>query len=351
MSKSGNRTLSNARNAKQDEFYTRFGDIENELKHYKAQLRGKTVFCNCDDPYESNFFKYFALNFNILGLNKLISTGYALLPLLDIEGLKPEGKEPYAIEINEVPDHNGKGATDLSDVEYLLRHDANTSRALDGDETYNGGDFRSGECLELLKQADVVVTNPPFSLFREYVSQLVEYKKQFLIIGNKNAITYKGLFSLIRDNMLWIGVTPMGQDMLFSIPDDYARRMVEEGKEGSNYKVVEGKIYGRSPSIWFTNMDNPKRHEEIALFKKYSRMDYPNYDNYNAIEVGRVADIPEDYRGVMGVPISFLDKYNPEQFELIGSNRDVGQDPDGVYGRSTILNGKETFKRLFIKRK
>lgn len=354
----GNRALSNAKRAKQDEFYTQLGDISNELKYYKAQLRGKTILCNCDDPFESNFFKYFALNFDALGLRKLIATSYVKspivggqLPLLDIEGLKPEGKEPYAIEINEVPDVNGNGATGLDDVKYILEHNAKTSRKLEGDDTYGAGDFRSRECVEFLKQADIVVTNPPFSLFREYVAQLVEYDKKFLIIGNKNAITYKEVFKLIKENKLWVGATPMGRDMLFSVPSEIAEIMIENGKAGSNYRIVNGVVYGRSPSIWFTNMDNPKRHEEIPLYKKYTPAEYPKYDNYDAIEVGKVAEIPVDYNGVMGVPISFLDKYNPKHFELLGSNRGVDQDPNRVYGRGSMLNGKEVFKRLFIKRK
>jgi len=212
VKKVNNQSLGKARGAKQDEFYTQLGDISNELKHYKAQLRGKTIFCNCDDPFESNFFKYFALNFNALGLKKLIATSYmrspivgADLPLFSIDGLKPEGKEPYAIEINEVPDQNRDGAIDLADVEYLLKNNANTARTLKGDHIYIGGDFRSRECVELLKQSDIVITNPPFSLFREYVPQLVEYGKQFLIIGSKNAITCKEIFALVKQNKLWLG--------------------------------------------------------------------------------------------------------------------------------------------------
>lgn len=198
MLKANNQSLGNARNAKQDEFYTQLNDISNELKHYKAQMGGKTIFCNCDDPYESNFFKYFALNFNALGLKKLIATSYirspivgAGLSLFSMEGLKPEGKEPYAIEINEVPDQNRDGAIDLTDVKYLLQHDANTTRALKSDGIYSNGDFRSRECVELLKQSDIVITNPPFSLFREFVTHLVAHDKQFLIVGSKNAITTK----------------------------------------------------------------------------------------------------------------------------------------------------------------
>jgi hypothetical protein len=350
LSPSGNRVLSKARKAKQDEFYTQLTDISNELRHYRAQLRGKTIFCNCDDPFESNFFKYFALNFNTLGLKKLIATSYkkspivgGQLPLLDIEGLKPDGKEPYAIEINEVPDNNGDGATDLSDVEYLLKNHANTARTLMGDDTYNGGDFRSRECVELLNQADIVITNPPFSLFREYVTQLVEHDKKFLIIGNKNAITYKDIFKLIRDNKLWAGVRPFSGGMWFVA--DYM---------GKYEKVVDGVKLINVPAIWLTNMDNPKRHEEIPLYKKYIPAEYPQYDNYDAIEVGKVAEIPVDYTGAMGVPITFLDKYNPKQFEVLGlaagNIKGLAGIPSKTGKDGPYMNGKLKYGRIFIKR-
>lgn len=226
--KTGNKALSKAKTAKQDEFYTQLSDIENELRHYREQLRGKVVLCNCDDPYESNFFRYFALNFNALGLKKLIATCYdgssvagARLPLLDIEGLKPEGKQPYAVEITNVPDVNGDGAIDLSDVELLLKSDGNISHTLKGDSEYGAGDFRSAECVEFLKQADVVVTNPPFSLFREYVAQLIEYDKKFLIIGNMNAVHYSDIFGFFRDNKLWLGESIHSGDREFRVPDHY----------------------------------------------------------------------------------------------------------------------------------
>lgn len=367
LSTSGNRKLSNAKKAKQDEFYTQLSDIENELKHYKSQMRGKTILCNCDDPFESNFFKYFALNFNTLGLKKLIATGYkkspivgVRLPLLDIEGLKPDGREPYAIEINKVPDHKRRGATDLADVEYLLKHDVNTSRPLNGDASYGAGDFRSRECVDLLKQADVVVTNPPFSLFREFVAQIVAHNKLFLIIGNKNALHYQEIFKLIKENRLWVGATPMGRDMLFSVPGKIAERMIENGKAGSNYKIVNGVVYGRSPSIWFTNMDNSKRHEEIPLYKKYLPAEYPTYDNYDAIEVSKTTEIPCDYNGLMGVPDTFLDKYNPDQFELIGIpfgnlGKELGVTKN-YRGRTDIAITKDgksrcPYSRIIIKRK
>lgn len=345
-----NRTLSKAKSAKQDEFYTQLNDISNELKHYKAQLKGKTILCNCDDPFESNFFKFFALNFNSLGLKKLIATSYSKSPivgkqlsLLDIEGLKPEGKDPYAVEINEVPDHKNRGATDITDVEYLLKRKANTARTLKGDDTYAAGDFRSSECVALLKQADVVITNPPFSLFREFVAQLAAYNKQFLIVGNQNAILYKEVFKLIKDNELWLGVDNGGTKW-FQVPEDY------DIETESRKKVVDGVKYFSMGSIaWFTNMDNKRRHENIPLYKKYTKKEYPTYDNYDAIEVSKVAEIPRDFAGVMGVPITFLDKYNAEQFEMVGSNRGVDQDPNGIYGKSSMVKGKETFKRLFIR--
>lgn len=225
--KTGNKALSKAKTAKQDEFYTQLSDIENELRHYRAQLRDKVVLCNCDDPYESNFFRYFALNFNALGLKKLIATCYdgssiagGRLPLLDMEGLKPDGKQPYAVEITNVPDANGDGSIDLTDVELLLKSDGNVSHTLKGDAEYGAGDFRSAECVEFLKQADVVVTNPPFSLFREYVAQLVSHKKKFLILGNQNAIIYKGVFQFIRDNHMWLGVDNGGTKW-FRVPENY----------------------------------------------------------------------------------------------------------------------------------
>lgn len=359
-----NQLLQKAKDAKQDEFYTQLADISNELRHYKEQFRGKTIFCNCDDPFESNFFKYFALNFNSLGLKRLIAASYAgsaivgrQLSLFDIEGLKPEGKEPYAIEINEVPDQNGDGAIDLADVEYLLRHDANTATPLNGDERYSGGDFRSRECVEYLKQADIVVTNPPFSLFREYVAQLVAHEKKFLIIGNKNSVSYKDLFALIKQNKLWTGVRSFSGGMWFVA--DYM---------GKYEKVVDGVKLINVPAIWLTNMDNPKRHLEIPLYKRYTPEEYPKYDNYDAIEVAKTVEIPEDYYDPMGVPITFLDKYNPDQFEILGitdrdnnsgiKTKEYTEDDAPNWGdlnrRGAIKVGNEyksTYARLLIKRK
>jgi hypothetical protein len=319
-----NKNLHKAKNAKKDEFYTQLSDIEKEMKHYKGQFRGKVVYCNCDDPFESHFFKYFAANFNALGLKKLITTSYVKspivggqLPLFEMEGLKPTGKEPFKIEIKEVTDINSNGAINLDDVEFLLKHDKNTATPL-----RSNGDFRSDECIELLKKADIVVTNPPFSLFREYVAQLIEYKKKFLIIGNVNAITYKECFRFIKDNKMWLGVSIHSGDREFRVPDDYPL-------EAAGYRVdAVGNKYIRVKGVrWFTNLDYEERHEKLDLYKKYTPKKYPKYDNYNAIEVSKTADIPMDYDGMMGVPITFLDKYSPEQFEIIGMAKRGAGDP------------------------
>lgn len=343
--KSLNKNLHRANKAKKDEFYTQLVDIEKELKHYKEQFKGKIVYCNCDDPFESNFFKYFASNFNALKLKKLIATSYSgspivggQLPLFEIKGAK--GKQPLKIEITKVPDVDGDGAIDIDDVKQLLKHDKNTATPLKG-----SGDFRSDECIELLKQVDIVVTNPPFSLFREYVAQLAEHNKRFIILGNQNAIIYKEIFTLIKENKLWLGYDNGGTKW-FQVPGDY------DIPTESRKKIKDGvKYFSMGSIMWFTNLDTTKRHQDIDLYKKYTPKEYPKYDNYEAIEVSRFIDIPKDYTGVMGVPITFLDRYNPDQFEIVGSNRGVDQDPNGVYGKGSYLNGKETFKRLFIRNK
>ena len=347
-----NDSLHSAKSAKNDEFYTQLSDIENELRHYRNHFRGQVVFCNCDDPYKSNFFKYFALNFNFLDLKKLIATCYAGSPVASgelslFDNERPKGKtvrSPHKIEISEVLENPASGSNP-ADVNYLLINEKNVLTRLKED-----GDFRSPECIALMKQSDVVVTNPPFSLFREYVVQLDSLGRKFVIIGNKNAITYKEIFKRIKENSLWMGMTPMGTDMLFDVPENFAKELIKHKQEGSAYKIVDGVVKGRSQAVWFTNLDIPKRHEDLILHKKYTPEEYPKYDNYDAIEVSSVAKIPMDYDGVMGVPISFLDKYNPKQFEILGSNRGVDQDPNGVYGNGSYLNGKETFKRLFIRR-
>ncbi|MFA5954924.1 MAG: adenine-specific methyltransferase EcoRI family protein [Patescibacteria group bacterium] len=345
--KSLNKNLHKASKAKKDEFYTQLVDIEKELKHYKEQFRGKVVYCNCDDPFESNFFKYFAANFNALGLKKLITTSFTKspiaggqLPLFEVKGLKPKGKEPFKIELNEVSDTDADGAVGLTDVKWLLKNDANIATSLKGN-----GDFRSEECIKLLKEADIVVTNPPFSLFREYVAQLVEHKKKFIILGNQNAIIYKEIFKFIKENKLWLGYDNGGTKW-FQVPNDY------DIPTESRIKIENGvKFFSMGSVVWFTNLDTTKRHEELTLYKKYTPEEYQKYDNYDAIEVSKVFEIPMDYKGVMGVPITFLDKYNPEQFEIIGSNRGVDQDPNGIYGRGSFFDSKETFKRLFIRNK
>ena len=313
-----NKALSAANKAKKDEFYTQLSDIENELRHYKEHFRGKTVFCNCDDPYESNFFKYFAINFNHLGLKKLICTCYAGSPVVytqltlfgdeEIIGEEQSDKKPYKIEITEVKDLNNDGAVDLTDIELLLKSVDGQPTLLQGD-----GDFRSEECVELMKQADIVVTNPPFSLFREYLAQLIAYDKKFIIIGNQNAITYKEIFPLLKENRMWIGYK-FG-DMAFTVPDNYPARETRFwiDEHGQKWRSM-GNI------CWFTNLDIDKRHEQMILYKSYTPEEYPRYDNYDAIEVSKIADIPCDYDGIMGVPITFMDKYNPEQFEIIGSS-------------------------------
>ena len=317
-----NSRLNTAKSAKKDEFYTQLTDIEKELKHYKAHFRGKVVYCNCDDPNESNFVKYFKLNFEHLGLKKLIATHFKNADLLT-------RATPYKLEYL----GNGKkgGEPDEKKVKITALKD--------------DGDFRGRECLALLKQADIVVTNPPFSLFREYVSQLVEHQKSFLVLGQQNAITYKGIFTLIRDNKLWLG-NNNGGTKWFQVPADY------DIKTASRKKVENGvKYFSMGSVFWYTNLDHSKRHEVMTLYKHYSRQEFPTYDNYDAIEVKTVAEIPQDYDGVMGVPITFLDHYNPAQFKLLGCNRDIEQDPQGVFGRGSYLDGKETFKRLFIQRR
>ncbi len=348
-----NTGLNKAAKAKKDEFYTQLVDIEKELRRYKEQFRGKVVYCNCDDPFESNFFKYFAANFNTLGVKRLIATSYKPSPIANTQlGLfgdnetlaKPKGRPKVTANkliINEVGDINNDGAFDLSDIAGQLKANKNNEWApLDGE-----GDFRSPESIELLKQADIVVTNPPFSLFRDYIAQLAEYNKKFLVLGNQNAILYKEIFMLIKENKLWLGYDNGGTKW-FQVPNDY------EIQTESRIKTEDGvKYFSMGSIVWFTNLDTTKRHEEMTLYKKYTAEEYPKYENYDAIEVSKYLDIPMDYDGIMGVPITFLDKYNPNQFEIVGSNRGVDQDPRGIYGKGSYLNGKETFKRLFIRNK
>ena len=309
-----NKNLNAAKVAKKDEFYTQLSDIERELQHYWQHFRGKTVLCNCDDPYESNFFKYFALRFNQLGLKRLICTCYNGSPvqgnelILHFDDFDAEPQRiAYKVEITEVKDLNGDGAVDLSDVRYLLQNDKNVL------STLQTGDFRSKECIELLKEADIVVTNPPFSLFREYLALLMEYEKKFLIVGHQNALKYKEIFPLIKENKIWLGYGFKGAAAHFFSPyDDIATA----GDHRKNMIRVSG-------VTWITNLEIPKRHENMDLVCRYSEEEYPTYKNYAAIDVGKTADIPCNYSGLMGVPITFIDKYNPEQFEIIGNACDT----------------------------
>ena len=324
MAKSLNKNLHQAKNAKKDEFYTQLADIENELKHYKDHFKGKTVFCNCDDPRVSNFFHYFSHRFEALGLKKLITTCYKSQDM----NLFSTHENEKAVMLEYNGDKNGDKTPNAEEIGII---------ELQGD-----GDFRSAESIELLKQADIVVTNPPFSLFREYVAQLMEYDKKFLIVGTQNSITTKEIFSLLKENKMWLG--HKAGDMSFIVPDEYEMRDTRSWRDekGNNWRSLGN-------TCWFTNLDHSKRHEELDLFKHYTPQEYPKYDNYDAINVNRVAEIPQDYKGVMGVPITFLDKYNPKQFELIGIDRYVEDNPN--FGKRFTINGKEIYARILIKNK
>jgi hypothetical protein len=336
----GKESLVRANRAKNDEFYTQLVDIEAELKHYRDQFRDKVVLCNCDDPYESNFFKFFAMNFNRFGLKKLITICYAGSPisgkqlsLFGINGFPKDAptKSAYKVEVTEVPDANNDGAIDLSDVESLLKND-HSFTLLTGN-----GDFRSAECIALLQEADIVVTNPPFSLFREYVGQLMAHGKQFLILGNLNSITYKQIYPLIKDGQIWLGYRT-GGEMWFRVPNSYVHTT-----DKSKIKVVDEVRYLAMKNMaWFTNLDTTKRHETLTLYKRYAPDEYPRYDNSDAIEVGTYMDIPLDYKGAMGVPITFLDKYNPDQFEIVGFRK-------GDDGKDLSINGKSLYFRVLIR--
>ena len=355
-----NKNLNAASRAKKDEFYTQIRDIENEMYHYQHHFKDKVVLCNCDDPYESDFFKYFMIYFNQLGLRKVIATCYAGSPIVQTE-LDFFGTQNYnphfdkrtqaiKLEVTEVTDLNGDGAADLADVKLLLENNRNVVTYLEGN-----GDFRSPECVEALKEADIVVTNPPFSLFREYVAQLIAYDKKFLIIGNINCITYKEIFPLIKENKVWLGYG-MGRAISgFIVPETYElygteARIDERGK----------RIVSTNQCLWLTNLDIVKRHEDILLFKRYSQEPelFPHYDNYDAIEVPKTAFIPCDYFGVMGVPITFLDKYNPTQFEILGhtSSNDLSSAVEALRTdpknrNRGIINGKQKYDRILIRRR
>jgi hypothetical protein len=358
-----NRNLGAARTAKQDEFYTQYVDIQKEVEAYLEfdpdTFRGKVIYCNCDDPFESNFFKYFAANFNKLGLKKLVSTSYDGSPIAGQGTLFPEYNEgngkrqkpkALAVILDRVKDEDGDGAANIDDVKLFLKRNKAARTALKGDDTYAGGDFRSAECIALLKEADIVVTNPPFSLFREYVGQLIEHKKRFLIIGNVQAITYKEIFPLIKADKIWMGVTIHSGDREFRVPDHYplnaAGWRVDEN--GAKYIRVKG-------VRWWTNLDHGRRHEKVSLmtmadslkFSKHKEIKgkaaYDRYANYDAIEVPFSDAIPSDYDGAMGVPITFLDKYNPDQFEILGSSMNLGVPMSQVARKGSYLQGGPRF--------
>lgn len=355
-----NKNLNTAKQQKKDEWYTQMADIERELQHYWPHFRGKVVLCNCDDPYESNFFKYFALRFNQLGLKKLICTCFDGSPMMGTElslfSLDTEGNEKktaYKVEITEVTDVNGDGAVDLADVEYLIQNDKNVLSCLRG-----SGDFRSQECIELLKQADIVVTNPPFSLFREYVAQLMKYEKKFIVMGRMSALHYSEIFPLFMHNKMWCGIG-FNISVVYKAPynntlDANRRYVLSKGFDpNDNYIKV--------PAIcWYTNLDHNKRHEEIDLVCHYSQEEYPTYDNFNAIDVGKLQDIPDNYEGVMGVPDTILGQLNPDQFEIIGLGSGNLAKQAGVRknyrGRTDLaytINGKTKcpYSRILIRNK
>jgi len=376
-----NNNLTSAKKARNDEFYTQYEDIQKEVQAYidynPDVFRGKVVYLNCDDPYESNFFKFFANKFNTYGIKKLIATSYFNSPVAGTElqsSLLPDMPDKEVslvkksapqtntttedgetkgrvIEITEVSDENGDGIYDLEDIKKIIQANGG-GRSLKGDDDFPPGDFRSKECVELLKQADIVVTNPPFSLFREYVAQLFEYDKKFLIIGNMNAITYKEIFPKIKENKMWLGVTGFNQGMFFFVPDDFIHaktyKFEKKGPDGRKINRVAG-------VCWFANIDHGKRHQPLELMsmeqnKKFnnsiikSELAYKKYDNYDAIEVPLVQAIPNDYDGAMGVPITFLDKYNPDQFEIIKFRH--GNDE-----KDLAVDGKTPYFRILIRHK
>lgn len=332
---SKNNTLRKAKDVKNDEFYTRLEDINEEMNNYEDKFRDKIVFCNCDDPTWSNFWKYFHMNFEYLGLKKLITTHYEI-----------DGKNSYKIE------YSGGNDTDFEDGVVT--------------QLQENGDFRSDECVALLDEADIVVTNPPFSLFREYITLLIEYKKDFIILGNMNAITYKEVFPLMKENKIWLGCRSLSRDMYFDVPKERRTWLVENKKEGSAYKIIDGIVMGRLASAcWFTNIDHQKRHQTIETTYLYSKKEelypdlYPKYDHYDAIEVSKISEIPMDYEKLMGVPITFLGKYNPEQFEIIDAlnryalldTQNTNKYVQSIHSHTCNIGGKSTYFRIVIKRK
>ncbi len=329
-----NSYMHDAKRGKNDEFYTRLPDIEKELKHYKKHFKGKTVFCNCDDPRVSKFFHYFSYNFEHLGLKKLITTCYKNQNM----DFFTNNKSEKAIYLEYTGDKNQNKTPDPEEIG--INH-------LKGD-----GDFRSQECIELLKQSDIVVTNPPFSLFREYVGQLEKYKKKFLIVGTWNVISYKEIFPLIRDNKMWIGINSNRNFSGFNVPKHYPSTGTEVLTDENGDRIIKS-----NQTCWFTNLDVAKRHEELILYKTYNETEFPTYDNYDAIEVSKTNDIPINYNGMMGVPITFMNKYNPEQFEIIWTSDRGGDGMLEKYKKThdrwdaPVVKGAGLYKRIFIKHK
>ena len=335
-----NKRLNKASKAKKDEFYTSYDDIQAEINNFESSFADKVVLCNCDDPYESNFAKFFLRNFNYLKLKRLICTSYAGSPVIGTQmSLFVESDRGYVLDIAKVPMANGRGVSD-DDILSLL-HQPGVVKRLKGN-----GDYKSAECLSYLKQSDVVVTNPPFSKFREFVKTLFEYDKKFLIIGNQNAITYKEIFPLIKDNKMWLGKPFKGNVGFFKSPyEDVAT--ASQHKEG---------LIRVSGVMWYTNLDYARRHEPMILYKKYDVAEYPKYDNYDAINVSKTAEIPLDYDGVMGIPITGMLKYTPEQFHIIGCTESEGNGlSNGLWNpasgvKQATINGKRIYKRIFIKK-
>lgn len=335
--------LIKANKAKKDEFYTDYDVIQSELNYYEDKFAGKTVLCNCDDPFESNFAKFFLRNFNYLKLKRLVCTSYAGSPMTGTQlSLFDDYNEPvssqhgYVLDITNVPMSNGRGVSD-ADITTLL-HKKGIVKQLKGN-----GDYASDECLKYLDESDIVVTNPPFSKFRPYLATLIKHNKKFLIIGNVNAITYKEVFPLIKNNQIWLGASIHSGDREFRVPDDYPLKATGSriDKNGAKYIRVKG-------VRWFTNLDYKQRHEDLILYKHYLPNEYPKYDNYNGINVDKTADIPMDFNGAMGVPITFLDKYSPEQFKLIKFRKgDDNKDLRYTIGGET----KQPYFRIIIKNK
>ena len=309
--------ISSARKEKKDEFYTQLTDIEKEMAHYHSHLQGSVIFCNCDDPLESHFFRYFALNFDHLQLKKLITTHY------------DDAEPTYKLEIDRAIDVNDDSKFDESDTVRTPMKE--------------NGDFRSPESIELLNQADIVITNPPFSLFRDYVAQLIEHKKKFLILGNIQAVSYKTVFPLVVENKIWLGPSISSGDREFRVPDDYPLNAAGTRIDDQGHKYI--RIKGVR---WFTNLDFTKRHERLDLYKHYTPEEYPKYDEYDAINVDKVVEIPMDYDGVMGVPLTFIDKYNPEQFEIVGMIA-PGKGNSNYVGEP-LIDGKYKYRRIAIRR-